>query len=73
VPGLSLVLLLWLAPQAPVPVPAPQTPPTIAAAQALLSSGDAAGARALLEKVVEGAPADTRAWTMLGNLCPDRG
>ena len=66
---MSLGLVLCLAPQTPVPAPSPQAPPTVAAAQALLGSGDAAGARALLAKIVEAAPDETRAWTMLGNVC----
>lgn len=48
---------------------APQTPPTVAAAQAQLASGDAAGAKSILEKVVEAAPADARAWRLMGAAC----
>ena len=36
---------------------------------ALLGSADAAGARKLLEKILEASPEDARAWTALGNVC----
>jgi hypothetical protein len=68
-PVMTLAFLLWLAPQTPVPSAHPQAPPTLAAVQAVLGSGDAAGARAMLEKIVEAAPSDARAWTTLGNVC----
>jgi hypothetical protein len=64
---ISLALVLLLTPQ--TPLPAPQPAPTIAAAQAALGAGNAAGAKAILEKVVEASPADVRAWNALGAVC----
>ena len=62
---ISLAVMLWLAPQAPV-----QTPdPSVAAAQSLNAAGNAAGARAMLERVVANTPKDLFAWRFLGNLC----
>src|SRR5262245_27268706 len=49
--------------------PAPQTPPSVPAAQALLAGGDNAGARAMLEKVVAAEPKNFRAWSVLGGAC----
>lgn len=64
---ISLALLLFFAPQ--TPATAPQGPPTIATAQALVGSGDAAGARKVLEQIVEATPSDARAWNALATVC----
>ena len=61
----SIALLLWLAPQTPVPAPEP----TIAAAQALNAAGNAVGAKAMLERIVASTPTNGFAWTFLGNVC----
>jgi tetratricopeptide (TPR) repeat protein len=66
---LSFVLLTWLSQQAPTAAVPSQPPVTIAAAQALVATGDAAGARAMLQKIVDAAPTDARAWNALGTVC----
>src|SRR5262245_4109603 len=63
---LGLLLLSALLLQSP---PAPQTAPSVAAAQALAGNGDNAGARAMLEQVVVKEPGNFRAWAALGNVC----
>ena len=66
---LLIATLLWTSLQNPVPPGTSQPQPTIASAQALLGSGDATGAKAMLEKIVKAGPTDTRAWQVLGNVC----
>ena len=49
--------------------PAPQTPASVPAAQALAARGDTAGARAMLQRLVTAEPKSFPAWSALGGLC----
>jgi hypothetical protein len=64
----SFVLLLLLTTQTPTPA-ATQPAPSVPTAMALAGAGDAAGARKMLDRVVENAPSDLRAWRALGAVC----
>jgi predicted aspartyl protease len=66
---LSIVFLLPLLAQAPPPAAPAAQPASVAAAQTLLATGDAAGARKILEAVVAANPSDGPAWNAIGTVC----
>lgn len=66
----ALILLVLSATQAPQTQPqSPPAAPTVVAAMALAGSGDAAGARKMLEQIVSTTPANVPAWRTLGSIC----
>jgi hypothetical protein len=61
-----LILIAGLLSQS---APAPQAPPSVAAAQALVARGDNAAAREMLERVTATEQKNFQAWSMLGGVC----